>query len=425
MIVKVSPAACAGRVAAPPSKSIAHRALICAGLAAGESRLTGIGTSEDMSATIGALRALGAEVERRDGFCLVRGCGGRPPMQDAQVDCRESGSTLRFMIPLFALGSGRTRFVGRGRLMQRPQSVYSSLFAQRGLPFALGEDGLSVQGPLTPGEYALDGGVSSQFITGLLLALPLLAGDSRIVIHPPFQSRGYVDLTLQALAAFGVRAAFDTELSLLIPGGQTYRPCDYSVEGDYSQAAFFAVLAALSGNVTLTGLRRDSLQGDQAILSILRDFGAQFCETPEGLRFSAAPLAGRTVDVGDCPDLAPILTVLGACASGETRLVNAARLRDKESDRIAAMEEELGKLGIKTSSTQDTLTVEGCGGAPRFAPATVDGHNDHRIVMSLAVLATLGSAPLRITGAEAVRKSYPDFFDDLARIGGATEVEHE
>lgn len=426
MLVKVSPARCRGTVAVPPSKSMAHRALLCAGLAGGVSHLRGIGSSQDMAATLSALEALGARVTQQEGVCTVQGTGGFPTgLPDLSVDCRESGSTLRFLIPIFALGSQTTRYTGHGRLMQRSQSVYESLFAQRGLTFAHIEGGLTVRGPLTSGRYGLSGNVSSQFITGLLFALPLLPGDSKIHILPPFQSRGYVDLTLEMLEEFGVKASFSDPLTLCVPGGQSFCARDHRVEGDYSQAAFFAVLGAAQGGLTLTGLRPDSLQGDRVILSLLRNCGAQLENKPESLTLEASKLTGREIDVGDCPDLAPILAVLGWYASGETRLINAARLRDKESDRIASMEAELRKLGAEVSSTPDSLTIRGCGGAPCFGPVRVDGHNDHRIVMSLAIAATLGSAPVLIEGAEAISKSYPEFFDDLRRIGGCVEVVHE
>lgn len=427
MIVKIHPARCCGTVRVPPSKSMAHRALLCAAFADGVSTLSGITGSEDMEATLGALEALGCKVEREGDVCRVTGCGGFPRNlpEGVAVDCRESGSALRFLIPVFALGPQTTVFTGHGRLMERSQSVYERLFAQRGLLFEKKDGALVVRGPLESGDYELSGNVSSQFITGLLYALPLLPGASRILIKPPFQSRGYVDLTLQMLRRFGVRAWFEGEYTLIIPGGQRYTAADYAVEGDYSQCAFFAVLAALQGGIRLTNLRPDSLQGDRVILDILRRCGARFTEEADCVSFDAAPISGAEIDVGDCPDLAPILSVMGMYADGQTKLRNAARLRDKESDRIEAMETELRKLGVSVSSTHDSMTIPGCAGVPAFAETTVYGHNDHRIVMSLAVAATLGSAPLVIEDAQAIRKTYPDFFEVLASIGGRIEVVHE
>lgn len=427
MIVKIHPARCCGTVRVPPSKSMAHRALLCAAFADGVSTLSGITGSEDMEATLGALEALGCKVEREGDVCRVTGCGGFPGNlpEGVAVDCRESGSALRFLISVFALGPQTTVFTGHGRLMERSQSVYERLFAQRGLLFEKKNGALVVRGPLESGDYELSGNVSSQFITGLLYALPLLPGASRILIKPPFQSRGYVDLTLQMLRRFGVRAWFEGEYTLIIPGGQRYTAADYAVEGDYSQCAFFAVLAALQGGIRLTNLRPDSLQGDRVILDILRRCGARFTEEADCVSFDAAPISGAEIDVGDCPDLAPILSVMGMYADRQTKLSNAARLRDKESDRIEAMETELRKLGVSVSSTHDSMTIPGCAGVPAFAETTVHGHNDHRIVMSLAVAATLGSAPLVIEDAQAIRKTYPDFFEVLASIGGRIEVVHE
>lgn len=422
MIVKITPSTCSGTVSVPPSKSMAHRALLCAALADGTSFLDGITASEDMTATLNALAAMGCTVTRTGEICTVTGCNGFPQNlpDDIAVDCRESCSALRFLIPIFALGRQRTVFSGHGRLMQRSQSVYEELFAEKGLYFARKDDKIIVQGPLTAGNFALSGNVSSQFITGLLYALPLLDGTSRILIRPPFQSRGYVDLTLQMLADFGVKAWFEDEYTLIVPGNQVYRANPHKVEGDYSQCAFFAVLAALQGNLALSNLRHDSLQGDKVILDILKTCGAKIESTQDGYAFQKAQLNGTTIDVGNCPDLAPILTVLGMYADGETRLINAARLRDKESDRIEAMETELRKLGVTVSSTHDSMTV--AGGADIPANAVVHGHNDHRIVMSLSIAATLGNAPVIIEDAQAIAKSYPDFFDALSAIGGRIEV---
>lgn len=427
MIVKVSPAHLSGAVAAPPSKSLGHRALLCAGLAHGSSRLTGISDSQDMLATLGGLAALGAQAERAaDGALLVRGAAFPQALGPRRVCCRESGSTLRFLIPLFALSPEETVFTGSARLLARPQSVYADLFAAQGLPFLQAADCLRVRGPLRGGAWTLRGDVSSQFLTGLLFALPLLDADSVLRILPPFSSKGYVDLTLQMLARFGVHAGFAGEDRLEIPGRQRYAAQDVAVEGDYSQAAFFAAAGAVQGGLRIANLAPDSLQGDRAILEILRACGAGVEWGADGAHISSAPLSAREIDVDPIPDLAPVLSVLALFCAGETRLVNAARLRDKESDRIAAMEQELRRLGARVSSTRDSLTVAGfpAGRAP-WAQTEVDCHNDHRVVMSLAIAATLGRAPLILRGAEAVRKSYPNFFADLKSLGGKVEVLEE
>ncbi len=317
MKVKVYPAVCSGAVRVPPSKSLAHRALLCAGLAEGTSRITGVSSSEDMAATCGALEALGAKVVRSGDCCTVSGCGGALfDLPETAIDCRESGSTLRFLIPLAALGRNPVHLTGHGRLMERSQSVYETLFAQQGLRFERQNSRITVQGPLHGGKIVLDGNVSSQFITGLLFSLPLLPEDSRIEILPPFQSRSYVDLTLDTLRRFGVQTAFDGEYSLVIPGGQCYQAWDAVVEGDYSQAAFFAVLSALRGGIRLANLRRDSLQGDKAIFPILSSFGSQTRWTEDTAEILPARLTGQRIDVSNCPDLAPILVGAGALFRG-------------------------------------------------------------------------------------------------------------
>ncbi|MFR8460543.1 MAG: 3-phosphoshikimate 1-carboxyvinyltransferase [Ruthenibacterium lactatiformans] len=271
------------------------------------------------------------------------------------------------------------------------------------------------------GIYA-GGNISSQFISGLLFALPLLSGASVIRITPPFESRSYVDLTLRALADFGVRAAFTDENTIAVPGGQTYRPCAYTVEGDYSQAAFLAVLGAARGGVAVTGLREDSLQGDRAILDILARCGARIIRTDDAALFEKSDLRGTEIDLADCPDLGPVPMVLGALCKGETVIRNAARLRMKESDRIAAMEQELRKMGAELFSTQDTVTVRG--GALHGADGLY-GHNDHRVVMALAVAAYAAGVPAAIGGAEAVNKSWPDFFETVRALGGKVELTDE
>ena len=292
--------------------------------------------------------------------------------------------------------------------MERPQGVYARMFAEQGLGFAQDADGITVRGALSAGEYTLAGNISSQFISGLLFALPLLSGASVIRITPPFESRSYVDLTLRALADFGVRAAFTDENTIAVPGGQTYRPCAYTVEGDYSQAAFLASFGRGPGGVAVTGLREDSLQGDRAILDILARCGARIIRTDGAALFEKKRLAGD----GDRPCG---LSRSGAGADGagravqkgETVIRNAARLRMKESDRIAAMEQELRKMGAELFSTQDTVTVRG--GALHGADGLY-GHNDHRVVMALAVAAYAAGVPPPSGGAEAVNKELAGLF---------------
>ena len=403
-----------GVLAAPPSKSMAHRAVLCAALADGESRLTGLAHSQDIDATLAAAAALGAQVEAGESWARIAGAA---PLQApaAPVDCCESGSTLRFLIPLAALTGRPVAFTGRGRLMQRPQSVYQELFASQGLRFEQEGDTLTVAGPLRPGCFSLAGDVSSQFISGLLFALPLLDGDSRLCLKPPVESRSYIEMTRAAQSRFGVASAWLDEYTLAVPGGQAYRPRDMAIEGDWSQVAFPAALGVLAGDVTVTGLEPGTLQGDAVILDILRRCGGRAEAVPGGVRFQKSALHGTKIDLADCPDLGPILMALGLLCEGETVITNAGRLRLKESDRIAAMEQELRKLGGRIESDGGTVTVRR---SALHAPAgPLWGHNDHRVVMSLTVLAAAAGLPVQIDGAEAVAKSWPGFFAAVRQLG--------
>lgn len=416
MLARILPSRLQGSVTVPPSKSMAHRALLCAGLAAGTTQIQGILPSQDMEATCRALTALGASIVRQGSLARVQGVAGRPKAPQGPVDCGESGSTLRFLIPAFALASAPARLTGRGRLPQRPLGPYGAIFRGQGLPFAQDEAGVSFQGPLAPGDYTLPGDVSSQFISGLIFALPLLPGDSHIRIQPPFESRGYVNMTLQVMDAFGVRASFLDGLTLRVPGNQRFTApaAPFLVEGDDSQAAFFLTLDAILGDVSVAGLSPRSIQGDRVMGEILARCGHVPGQAP-------GPLALFVADLGDCPDLGPILMTLGLFCRGESRLVNAGRLRLKESDRGTAMAQELSKLGGQASLAGDEIRIR----QSRLRPGpALSSHGDHRIAMALAVAALGARIPADIQGAEAVEKSYPDFWKDLAHLGARVELCH-
>ena len=385
MNVTITPGLLRGAITPPPSKSQAHRLLIAAALADGESRIEHLADSQDIQATRRCMAALKA------------------PGEDLPVlDCGESGSTLRFLIPVALALRGGGRFTGRGRLMERPQKPYFDLFDEKGIAYRQEDGVLTVQGRLTPGTFALPGDVSSQFVTGLLYALPLLEGDSRITLTTPLESRGYVDMTLEALERFGIRAECPDGRTLRVPGGQTYRPCRAAVESDYSQAAFYYAANGLGGQVEILGLNPRSAQGDRCIVP----YHMQLCGPGEA-----------ELDVSQCPDLVPPLAAHAALRQGITRIVNAARLRIKESDRLTAVTQVLTALGADVVEGADRLTItgqpEGLAGG-----VTVDSHNDHRIAMMAAVAATRCAAPVAITGAECVAKSYPDFWEDYERLGG-------
>ena len=385
MNVTITPGLLREAITPPPSKSQAHRLLIAAALADGESRIEHLADSQDIQATRRCMAALKA------------------PGEDLPVlDCGESGSTLRFLIPVALALRGGGRFTGRGRLMERPQKPYLDLFDEKGIAYRQEDGVLTVQGRLTPGTFALPGDVSSQFVTGLLYALPLLEGDSRITLTTPLESRGYVDMTLEALERFGIRAECPDGRTLRVPGGQTYRPCRAAVESDYSQAAFYYAANGLGGQVEILGLNPRSAQGDRCIVP----YHMQLCGPGEA-----------ELDVSQCPDLVPPLAAHAALRQGITRIVNAARLRIKESDRLTAVTQVLTALGADVVEGADRLTItgqpEGLAGG-----VTVDSHNDHRIAMMAAIAATRCAAPVTIIGAECVAKSYPDFWEDYERLGG-------
>ena len=395
MTVEICPGRAAGTVAAPPSKSMAHRLLICAGLSQGVSTIRGVDLNEDIAATIDCLQALGAVCTVAGDTVTVRGIDPRKSRPQSVLCCRESGSTLRFFIPLALLCGETVAFTGTEKLLSRPLEVYETLCAQRGFDFCRQNGQLLVKGKPTAGVYKIPGDISSQFITGLLFALPLAAENSTISITPPVESRSYVNLTLQALHAFGIRAKWQDAYTLTIPGNQQYQPREMTVEGDYSGAAFFAALNALGSHVQITGLDPDSLQGDKVYEHHLKSICAG---CPE-------------IDLTDCPDLGPVLFAAAAAKNGAV-FTGTRRLKIKESDRATAMALELAKFGVQVTVEENRVTV-----AAGLHPPTqvLQGHNDHRIVMSLAVLLTLTGG--QITGAQAVRKSFPDFFQRLEALG--------
>lgn len=394
----------AGKITAPPSKSMSHRAIMCAALAGGKSVIKNVSMSQDISATLGAMRMLGAAAEVDGTTITVTGIGGAPDKSACgEVFCCESGSTLRFIIPLFSLTGSAVKFTGQGRLMQRPQGVYEQIFQNRGLSFVQNYESIVIDGALTAGEYVVDGSVSSQFISGLFFALPLLDGDSTVKITPPFESRSYVNLTMQAMRDFGVSLTWKDNYTICIKGKQKYTSCDYTVEGDYSQAAFFEVLNAVTHSVKIDGLRKDSLQGDMAVMDIVKR-----CTQADG------SLKATKIDLADCPDLGPILIVLGLFCEGETVITNAQRLRVKESDRIETMQVEIDKIGGIMHSDGGDIFVKK---SVLRGADDLDGHNDHRIVMAMAVAALAAGIEVTLHGADAVKKSYPDFWRDIQMLG--------
>ena len=396
MILKIEKGVAHGRISAPPSKSMGHRLLITAAACEGESYIHGLGSCEDILATIDCLRALGVEIDY-DGYnARVRGVDFTKAAPSGELNCRESGSTLRFMIPIALLSGNEVTLVGARRLMERSQSVYERLAKENGLYLERGEDRIVLRGPLKAGEYFIDGSVSSQFISGLLLALSTTDGDSRIIINTRLESRPYVDMTINAMRTMGVRVHEEYDCAFFIFGGQKYRAGKYTVEGDWSNAAFLDAFNLLCGKVEIENLHTDSLQGDKVYRKHYEALSRGYAE----------------IDISDCPDLGPILFSMAAVCHG-AKISGTKRLRDKESDRIAAMESELKKFGAVMNVDENSVIIEGGG---LHAPTErLCGHNDHRIVMSLALLCSRYGG--EIEGCEAVSKSYPDFFKEINKLG--------
>ncbi len=373
-----------GEVFAPPSKSMAHRYLICGALSE-QSRVSGLAMSEDIKATADCLKALGSRVDFENDTALV---GGLCPKEEAQLDCRESGSTLRFMLPLALLGNKEITMTGSPRLMERGAGLYEQMCGEHGLFFENKDGKITVKGPLKPGKYSIDGSLSSQYFSGMIFALSTLDGDSELKVKGKLQSRPYVNMTIKALADFGVKIE-RIPGGFFIPGGQKFLSRDAAVEGDWSNAAF---LSALSDKVIVKGLDEHSLQGDKLYPQLFKNVGSY------------------QIDLSDTPDLAPVLFAVAALKD-KGDFVGTRRLKIKESDRAEAMKNELLKFGVNTTIFDDRVIVSGKLKTPS---AELYGHNDHRIVMALSVLAArVGGV---IDGAEAVSKSFPDFFDVIKKL---------
>ncbi len=396
MNVKIEKSRLKGEITAPPSKSMAHRYLICAGLSEGESVIENIAFSEDILATLDCLKEMGAVIEKGESSVKVKGVSPSDITEDKIFPARESGSTLRFFIPVALLSDCEHSFTGYGRLMERPIEVYEKFCEEKGMLFRRAEGRISVKGKLSSGDYTVRGDVSSQFVSGLLFALPLCEGDSRIHLTGKTESRSYIDMTLSVMSDFGVKAEWENYTTLYIKGSQKYRNGNFTVEGDCSNAAFLDAFNYLGSEVKVKGLCEDSLQGD-------RVYKGYFKSLYEGT---------PTLDVSDCPDLAPILMTLAGVLNGAT-LTGTARLRIKESDRGTVMKEELSKFGADIEISENEIIVRK---SPLHKSETLlCGHNDHRVVMSLGVISSLFGG--EIEGVEAVRKSYPDFFVRLSEIG--------
>lgn len=387
MDIKITPNKLKGDMQIPPSKSYSHRALICASL--GNGVALGVGESADTRATRECIEAI---KEKKPLFA------------------NESGSTLRFMIPVALAINGTVEISGSERLMERPLDDYFKIFEEKGIEYSLKGQTLIAKGEMKGGVYSLRGDVSSQFITGLLFALPLLKEDSEIKITTKLESRAYVDMTIDVQRKFGVTIE-ETPTGYKIPGSQSYKPYTYNVEGDYSQAAFFLAM----GDVTLSGLDENSLQGDKEIVNVYKKMGMDISYEEGVYKTNGKTIKNIEVDVSQIPDCVPVLACMMAVTEGEGRIVNAARLRIKESDRLQAITEELKNMGADVTEGEDYLIIKG---KKRLTGGVCSSHNDHRIAMALATISPYCDGEIVIKGADSVKKSMPDFWDRFKSLGG-------
>ncbi len=408
MVVTIHPHKLSGEVNVPPSKSVAHRLIIAAALAEGRSVVKNLSFSKDITATVNAMRALGAQIDIKGDTAVIRGIEKVP--EKAVIDCCESGSTLRFLIPVACALGVETTFLGQGKLPQRPITPYLEELPKHGAEFVYeGTMPFTVKGRLECGEYKLRGDISSQFVTGLMFALALLKGESRITLTTPLESKPYVDITADCLSKCGAQITCDDNGYTV--KGSALHAFEQTTEADYSQAAFFYVANSLGSSVKIKGLNEKSYQGDKKIVEICKEI----------VYNSNGSLKPFELDCSDIPDLVPILAVLASFCEGKSRIYNVGRLRIKESDRLEAVRCCLNAMGGNVTAGQDFLVIEG---AKSLEGAKVDCFNDHRIAMAMAVASTRCKSPVTLVGAQCVEKSYPDFFDVLKTLGAELTVEN-
>ena len=416
--IALFPSVLNGEVKSPPSKSLSHRALICAGLSKGTSIIKNIIYSDDINATINALELLGAKFEKSNDEVTVHGLK-RVKSPSKEVNCNESGSTLRFLIPLFSLSNKEVVFTGAASLISRPQSIYDKIFKEDGNTFKINNNKIMVKGSIKAKEYVIKGNVSSQFFSGLMFALPLLEEDSNIIVEGKLESKSYIDLTIDILDKFGIDIQ-KTENGYFIEGNQTYKPTNYTVEGDFSQAAFYLVGGIINGYVKVNDLLHSSTQGDKAIIEFIKQMKGKVIYLENGYITEFSKTQGTTIDLADCPDLGPIITLLACLSEGTTHIINISRLRIKESDRVTSTVSTLKTLGANIKSSKTEITV--IGKTSLKGGVTVSSFNDHRIAMMLSIASLKCEKEIILTNANAVTKSYPGFFEDFKLLGGKFKV---
>ncbi len=409
MNIKITPSVLSGCIEGISSKSVAHRALICACLADSPSKITINTTSKDIEATVSCLEGMGAHIERKGNIYFIEPISKKTDV--AKIDCGESGSTLRFLLPVICALGMNAEISGKGRLPERPLSPLKEELIRAGASIS-DKFPLSVSGKIGCGEYSLKGDVSSQFVTGLLMALSVVSGESRITLIPPVESRPYIDITLSVLKEFGTQ--IKEENNVFYINGGNFKGRDFSVEADWSNAAFW-----LCSGVEVTGINLDSVQGDKAIINVLRSMGAEIEYGESGVKCDVSSLHGAEIDASQIPDAVPVIAAVAATAKGETVIKNAQRLRLKESNRIVSSVDMLVSLGADAKETADGIIISG---KPFLSGGKVNSYNDHRIAMAAAVASAKCKGEVIIEDAGAVDKSYPDFYKDFIKLGGHIDV---
>lgn len=421
--LKIYPSKLKGEVKIPPSKSMAHRAIICAALSDKLCRIDNIDYSDDIIATIDAMKSLGVKIIKYRDYVEVVGIN--KDIQSTEkirvIDCNESGSTLRFLVPISLLFEGSTRFIGRGNLGKRPLTTYYKIFDKQNIHYSYEDDklNLEISGQLKGDVFEVEGNVSSQFISGLLFTLPLLKEDSKIIITTEMESKSYVDLTLQVMKDFGIDIVNNDYKEFIVRGNQKYKGRNYKIEGDYSQGAFYLCADAIGNEVICKDLDINSLQGDKEVIEILKRMNVDIFTKEnkiEGKR--KKKLRSTYIDGSQCPDIIPVITSVAALAKGRTEIVNVGRLRIKECDRLSAITCELNKLGANITEREDSIIVDGVDELK--GDVEVWSHKDHRIAMTLAIASSKCKRPIIIKDYDCVSKSYPKFFEDFEKLGGIT-----
>ncbi len=415
-MIEIEPRKLKGTIKIPPSKSLAHRAIICAALTKGKSKISNIDYSNDIIATIKALQAFGTSIAQYEDYVIVDG-STTFTNQHPIIDCYESGSTLRFCIPIGLVNQNQTHYIRRGNLKNRPLCVYDDIFKKQNIQSIVNDTSkdLTISGKLLPGKFKVPGNVSSQFISGLLFALPLLEADSVIEVTTALESKGYIDLTIQMLHLYGIIIINDRYQKFLIKGNQHYHPYDYVVESDFSQAAFFLAASIFGSDIEVQGLNESSLQADKMIIPLLKQMGANILKTSHGLKMEASRLHAIEIDGSQIPDIIPVIALVCALSKGKSKIKNIQRLRIKECDRLHAIATQLLKLGAKIEEVADELWIEG---VDCLHGGNVTSFNDHRIAMMLSIASIVSKESIIIDNKQCVSKSYPTFYDDFKKLGG-------